>query len=139
MVIETVRNERGESLLETLITIVLMATAVTAVATALLTSVSTSSHHRREADLDTILRSVAETVKSPAVTYDPCPADYSAVANAWPVTEFTITVDQVKYWDGSSTFGAACSTDLGAQQITISVEANDDRASDVIDVVKRRP
>ncbi|MDX6200220.1 MAG: hypothetical protein QOJ79_3371 [Actinomycetota bacterium] len=126
---EARRGDRGETLIEILISLVIMGLAMTALLTGLAAASRTAGLHRDEADANTYVVQLAEQLK--AVTYDTtCAASpYSltgVVPGAWPAPTAT-----VKYWDAAAgTFTGSCldgNTALASyrkmQQVTIKVTA----------------
>lgn len=75
-------SERGDTLIEVLVTVVIISIAVTALLGGLLTSTSASVTHRHAADLDSIVRSFAETVRHNVETEQPVGQPGQAGASA---------------------------------------------------------
>ncbi len=114
-------GDRGETLIELLITIAIMGIAVVAILGAVLTAVGASSLHRSQVTAVNDLRSAAETLSRTAATgYTPC-ATSAQVATGLPPGG-GVTVAGVRYWNGSA-FGSSCSagSDQGLQQVTLQV------------------
>jgi type II secretory pathway pseudopilin PulG len=101
-------DESGETLMELLITIVIMAIGLTAVMAALLTTIVGSDVHNSMSQGEVVARDYGEAIKMKAIsagTYTACPTaaqltptlDASLVRAGW-----TPTITKVEYWDGKS-------------------------------------
>jgi Tfp pilus assembly protein PilV len=132
------------SLIEAVVALLILSTAVLVLLGGLATSIISSDMNRKNVTADAIARTWAENLQSSGVAYVPCTADagaaYSAAkpANLGP---YTATVTQVDYWDGSPTanFLTSCPAggDQGAERITLSVLSTDHRGGARIQLVKR--
>jgi len=155
-------DEGGFSLPEILITIVIVGVTFSAILGGLMTSISVSAFHRKEATADALARSAAEWVKDDARNpYDSSNADASSycviISPSCPLvgvsvpSGFSVTWT-VKCWDGSpvtsgspynlsstSRFStSACtSSDAGLQLVSITAASTDGRASEKVEVLKR--
>ena len=98
----TTTDQAGETLIETLVTVAIMAIAASAVLTGVMATVNTSQLHRAQADTQALLRSWAEAVS--AKTYVNCPTATDASFPAPPTLPagFTAQVNQVQYWNPST-------------------------------------
>jgi prepilin-type N-terminal cleavage/methylation domain-containing protein len=149
-------DEVGFSLPEILITIVIVGVTFSAILGGLMTSISVSAFHRKEATADALARSAAEWVKDDMRnTYDPSNADPTSysLGGVPPPSGFSVAITSVKCWDGSmpasgsynlssTTAGhfstSACTaSDAGLQLITIKASSTDGRASETVEVLKR--
>lgn len=136
-------DERGETLLEILVAVVLLGVAVVAVLGALLTAAKVSDLHRKQATAGAAARDYAETVarRVAAGGYVPCaaPSAYlpSAVGFGAP-GGYSASTTSVRYWTGSG-WGATCSSDQGLQLATVQVRSADGRAVERSAVVLRLP
>ena len=142
-------DESGESLLELLIAVAIMGIAVVAIMAGLVTSVLVSDVHRKQATAGTAVRDYAEAIQTSVAAdhYVPCadaasykpdaltPA-FSAPSGFTPI----VVAGSVRYWNGSS-WQTSCSiaSDLGLQQLTVQVTSADNRATERVTVVLRRP
>jgi Tfp pilus assembly protein PilV len=137
------RDERGESLLELLVAVVIMGVTVVAVVGALAVGARTSDIHRKQATAGTSARGYAETVgrRVAGGIYTGC-APTSAIAPATVgfavPAGYTASVVSVKYWNGSS-FAATCGSDTGLQQVVVQLASTDGRATERATVVVRKP
>jgi type II secretory pathway pseudopilin PulG len=123
------RSERGESLLELLITISILGIAVVAILTGLATAIRLSGAHRDQADAEVIVAAGAESLKQ--LEYAPCASSYPLSHQSW-----SLTVTSVKTWDGSA-FGDPCSPAATLQLVTIRAASPDGESVETLDVVKR--
>ncbi|MBI4934846.1 MAG: type II secretion system protein [Actinobacteria bacterium] len=126
--------DRGITLLELLITMVLMSLAFAAVLGGMGLFLKAANDQRSMAGLDADIRTYAEAlIASPysdcadAATYE------SAMQDLADSMDVVATVD-VAYWDGNvpAAFGPVCSTDLGVQQLTVSLRAGDGVTTDLV-------
>jgi prepilin-type N-terminal cleavage/methylation domain-containing protein len=121
--------EAGFSLPEVMITIVIVGVAFAAILGGMMTSITVSDLHRKEATADTLLRSAAEAVQDRQVSYVPC-AGSSAYGSALPAG---VSLTAVAYggWTTEPTppspaksFSSSCgSNDAGVQLITVSASS----------------
>ncbi|MFC0430083.1 prepilin-type N-terminal cleavage/methylation domain-containing protein [Kutzneria buriramensis] len=133
-------DERGETLLELLIAVVIMAVAVVAVVGALVNSIQLSDVHRKQATASAAVRDYGEAITN-AVDgggYVSCAGPSSYGTGFTPPAGYTKSVGSVKYWDGAA-WQTTCGADTGLQQVTIQVASADGRASEQLVVVVRKP
>ena len=122
------RGQAGESLLEIIITIMIMGLAIPAVVGAVMAAVGSSSQDRRQAQAQQLLTSWSETIAkaNTDTTYDNgnCqpPGYYEPGAPALPAG-FAVSVVSVKYWTAGA-FVAACAGDEGVRQLELRVTAD---------------
>jgi Tfp pilus assembly protein PilV len=139
----TVRGDRGETLIELMVAVMILSTAVVALVGAIALTVRVSDIHRKQATAGASVRAFAEALATkvaatPTGYHDATcatPANYTGMYTA--PTGFTATVTAVKFWSGSA-FVATC-PDNGVQLVSLSVASNDGRASETLDVVLRKP
>lgn len=148
-------DDRGESLIEILVAVLILGLTGSAVMGGLLIGVKVSDIHRKEATGGADVRSYAESVERAVAAggYAPCaaPSAYlpaaGTAANAVHFTAsagFTATVTAVEYWSDtgpgtSGTFGSTCAPDWGLQRVTLQVASDDGRATERAVVVLRAP
>ena len=136
------RSERGDTLVEVLMTIAILAVAFVGILAGLATAIRLSGIHRGQANADVVLTSAAESVKKQ--TYVACPG--VVLTSYTPTTGVTlpsgwsssnVTVTAVQKWNGTS-FQASCpATDQGLELVTITAATPDGKSTESIDVVKR--
>lgn len=139
-------GQRGETLLELLVTITIMGAAFVAILTGVGVAIASSDSHRQEATAEGVLRSYAERIEDsaePSTTYAECATTGSyAPAGFTAPTGWTVSVTNVAYLQTGNTFGGSCPSnpDLGAQQLTllaVSPHAKNG-ATETVVIVKRR-
>jgi prepilin-type N-terminal cleavage/methylation domain-containing protein len=147
-----VHAEDGFSLVEVLVTIVIVSVTFSALLGGLVTTITVSSLHRKQATADSVARSAAEWIKDGVQTpYQDCAGvgTYSLSALPHPAG-YSAAIQSVEYWDGAATIagtpyaldshlGPSCpgSGDKGMQRITIHVASADGQVSETVQVVKR--
>jgi prepilin-type N-terminal cleavage/methylation domain-containing protein len=137
-------GERGDTLIELLVAVVVMGIAVVAVSGGIAVSVRMSDIHRKQAQAGAYIRDFAEAVEN-AVQASPTAYVACAAAGTYdsyytvPSAAFTVAAPTpVRYWDGS-TFGTTCTTDSGVQQLSLRIDSADNRVSETLVVVIRKP
>jgi len=131
------RDERGETLVEIIISIAIMGIAFVALLGGMLTAASMSGRHRTQSEGVTQLVNAVEQVKR-------APYDASCAPSlTYPVTldnGWAAPTEVVKYWDGSS-YQDICYDDIGAgyasQQVQVTVTSPDGLFTYTETVVKR--
>jgi prepilin-type N-terminal cleavage/methylation domain-containing protein len=135
------RSERGDTLVEVLITISVVGIAFTGLLAGLATAINLSGVHRGQANADVVLVSAADSVKNQ--TYIACPivnlVSYNPtqgvnLPSGWSASDVAVT--SVKGWNGSA-FVSCPVVDGKLQLVTITATTPDSRSSESIDVVKR--
>ncbi len=123
------RGDAGESLLELIITIMIMGIAIPAVVGAVLAAVGSSSQDRRQVQAQQLLTSWSESIADATTdsTYNAgnCqpPSFYETGAFApatAPPAGFNVAVVEVKYWTAGA-FDPACANDEGVRQLRLHV------------------
>jgi len=141
-------DDRGDSLLEVLVAVVIIGVAVVGIMSGLLTSVSISDTHRKQASAGAYARNYAEALGTFVAGggYKTCgqPSDYTPATvgfTAYDSARFQATVSTVRYWISNAWTSSGCtaSTDSGLQQLTVSVASTDLRATESLVVVIRKP
>lgn len=141
------RIDRGDTLLEVVIAIAILGVCVVAFGTSIAIGAQVSDRHRKQADASAYLRNYAERIDAwvatghytgcvPANTYTPAVVGLSLASN------YTATQSAgLKFTYDSTTGGSwgACSSDNGAQQLTLTVASSDGRASEQLTMVIRQP
>jgi type II secretory pathway pseudopilin PulG len=145
LVEETRPRDRGESLIEILVSISILGIAGTAILGGIGMASSTSALHRTQAQAQNVVRNWAEAVSS--APYQACavPADFAATKPNLTDPQYagyTATVGAVQYWNGTA-FVGACSPDKGLQKVTLQLDAPQSLGiggfTQSLDVVVRRP
>ncbi len=102
-------KDQGETLVETILTVVIIGVAVTALVAALATTASAGAAHRNNVVADTVMRNYAEATKAAART---CVTGQTYAVVFQPPTGYTVSVAPT---------GTACPTVLTTRLLTLSV------------------
>ncbi|HJQ44865.1 MAG TPA: type II secretion system protein [Amycolatopsis sp.] len=135
-------GERGETLVELLVTVVILGLAGVALVAGLTTAVMVSDSHRKATGAGATIRDYAEAIESVVVTSGyqvSCAPTYAA--GFTPPSGFTApSITAVSYWNGAG-FPGTCdpATDTGVQRLTLRVSSVDGRASESLTIVVRNP
>jgi prepilin-type N-terminal cleavage/methylation domain-containing protein len=147
-----VHADEGFSLVEVLVTIVIVGVTFSALLGGLITTITVSSLHRKQATADSVARSAAEWIKDGVQTpYQNCAGVGAYSLSALPKPAgYSVAIQSVEYWDGAASvagtpyaldshLGPSCpgSGDKGTQRITIHVTSADGQANESVQVVKR--
>jgi type II secretory pathway pseudopilin PulG len=136
-------HDRGETLIELLVSIVVLGTAVVAVVGGLGTAIVMSDIHRKQAAIGVYLNEFAATIETAVAAsptqYVDCATDTSYPSYT-PGATYSADITQVRYWNGTA-FITSCSpgTDTGVQLLTLRVWSNDGRVDRSMDLVIRKP
>lgn len=114
-------RDAGETLIELLVTVVILGIVTVGITGALLAAGKASTMHRQQAVMQNALRSWAEQVNARAYTDCAAPGGFGSPSPALPAG-LTAAVASVRYWNGSS-FVDTCGTDTGVQQVTLQITA----------------
>ena len=141
-------GEAGVSLIEAVIAMFILATAIVALIGGLGTSLVAGDAQRKNVTADAFVRSWAERLQAaPWVSCaTPTTGAYSAatLVVTVPSAYATPSIASLDYWNGNSpaTYGNSCtantSTDT-AQRIALVVRSNDGRGGARVQIVKRKP
>jgi prepilin-type N-terminal cleavage/methylation domain-containing protein len=140
-------EDKGDTLIEVLVSVVIMGIAAVAIFGGLLTSVSLSSYHRHQSSAGTSVRNFGESVVKYAAgtgytacattaTYSPASVGYTAPSG------LAASAVSVQYWIGSAWTSTGCtsSTDTGVQKVSIQVTTSaDSRATELLTIIVRKP
>jgi type II secretory pathway pseudopilin PulG len=154
-----VRSLRGETLIESLASILVLSLVAAAAYTGVMLAIGSSSAHSRSGTSETLLRSAAEVLQNPDLPYRTCatPSAYAAALSPLSAGEpgFGVSVRRITHWraptaanpdslpstvrTSESEFQTSCSnaTDAGLQRIVVDVQRPDGRR-DTMTVLKRR-
>ena len=136
-------GERGDTLVEVMMTVAIVGIAFTGILTGLATAINLSGIDRGDANARTVLVSASESVKSQA--YVSCPgANNSSYNPASGVTLPTgwsasnVVVTQLSGWNGSAFVTCSgLSTDGKLQKIVVQATSPDARSTGSIEIIKR--
>jgi prepilin-type N-terminal cleavage/methylation domain-containing protein len=137
-----VREERGETLTEVLVTVSIMGILFVAVLGALSMSEITSDISKRQGIAESLVRSYGEQVQGLPYVNCATVSSYTIVGFSKP-TNFTVGPTAVRYWNGSNApaaFGAGCpSPDQGVQAVDLQAKTADGKVNETLTVYKRVP
>jgi prepilin-type N-terminal cleavage/methylation domain-containing protein len=145
------RGDAGVTLIELLVTVVILGVVFVAVLGGMATGMVVSDLHRKQATSETIIRGYAEAVKAASYTVCAGTAAYAASAVGYSVPTglrptYAVSVTAVKYWQpGGSTgsfvssLGTCPGSDNSLQSVALRVSSTDGRDSESMQVVKRKP
>ncbi len=145
-------NESGATLVEVLVTVMVLSIAIVALLGGLGTAVIVADQHRQQAVVGAAIHNYAEAMVGArsGTFYKPCVAagtrTQAGTLNKDVVFEDTSpngyvgTVTEVMYWDTASySFRpGSCTSDKGAQQVTLQVTSNGGKATLTTQVVLRK-
>jgi type II secretory pathway pseudopilin PulG len=142
------QRDRGETLVELLVTLSIMGIAVVALVGGVAASIRMSDIHRRQATAGAFVREYAEALETSVAAH---PSGYDLVCTGSTTYQspaiftpsdanYNAAVNGVLYWNGT-TFVSACTpgSDPGVQRVSLQVSSTDGRAVEKLDVVLRRP
>jgi type II secretory pathway pseudopilin PulG len=139
-------SDGGESLVEVLVAIVILGFAGVAIVAGLQMGVTASDIHRKQTTGGAYVRSFAEAIEQyvGANHYQNCAATNGYKVGA--VTSqlalpggYSATQDAAKSIDSTGIVADGCSSDTGIQQVTLRVSSGDNRSSEQLTIVLRRP
>jgi hypothetical protein len=143
-------HDRGETLVELLVAIAVMSTAVVTIIGATATAIRLSGIHREQAKAGAYLREFAEAIEASVANsptgYRPCnssglTATYTGYYTNPPSAPYQPDITAIRAWDGTGFTiapGASCS-DPGVQRVSLRVRNTTDNVSETLDIVIRRP
>jgi len=127
------RGQAGESLLEIIITIMIMGLAIPAVVGAVLAAVGSSTQDRRQVQAQQLLTSWSETIAKANTdgsygAYGACPPGSTYATGAFAPgavpAGFAVSVASIDYWNATtSTFGG-CPDDQGVRRLRLRVNVD---------------
>lgn len=146
------RRDDGLSMVEVLVAVVLLGTAVVAILGALRTSVKASALNRDHANAHAWLQTATDVLYGApredcgtiAASREPeVRAAYQDIVRTtvnpegWPAANIEV-VGPVLFWDGTQAYGSVCYDDAGInlQLVTLQVRAPDGRIVESVEVVK---
>lgn len=135
-------DERGETLVELLVTVVILGLAGVALVAGLTTALMIADTHRKAADAGTTIRNYAEAIETAVATSGyqvSCTPTYAAGFTP-PNGYTTPAIIAVRFWNGGA-FPGTCdpAVDTGVQQLTLRVSSVDGRAAESLTIVVRNP
>jgi type II secretory pathway component PulJ len=136
--------DRGESLVEVLIALIITSMAILLLMGALGTISRSSGVYRQQTDVGKVLAIAGETLANPSTPFHNCTTgtEYTAALSGADVDAggVTVTVTEVKYWNGT-TFQTSCRDDLALgyrqQLVTLTAQTGTASAKETLQVIKR--
>jgi len=139
------QRESGVTLVELLVTIVILGTAVVAVVGALAVAIRVSDQHRKHATAGAAVRAFAEALEREVAKepsgYQRCgnASQYLASYTTLPAN-YTAHIDGFAVWNGSAFVAVASPcNDQGVQKVSLRVSTDGGSISESLDVVLRLP
>jgi type II secretory pathway pseudopilin PulG len=138
-------DDRGETLLELIVAVVIMGIAVVAIVGGITTSVLLSDMHRKQATAGGAVRNYGEAVEKYVAStgYVNCASSGSYAPGTVGFTApsgYVASANPVRYWnDTSRAFSTSCATDGGVQAVALQVRSSDNRATETLTVMIRKP
>jgi Tfp pilus assembly protein PilV len=135
--------DRGETLIEVIVSVVILGLAVAGIMAGVATSVQMSDIQRKQATAGAAVRNYAERIEKYVAAghyvdcattggYTPALVGFTA-----PTGGFTASASAALSWNGSA--WVACATDNGYQMIAVMVSSSDGRAREKLFVIVRKP
>jgi Tfp pilus assembly protein PilV len=133
-------RDRGESLIELLVAVLIIGTAVVAVVGGLGTAIMMSDLHRKQAGVAEHMKIYAADIESAVAASSTQYADCAMpMYPNYSSAGYTGTVTQVRYWNGSAFVTSCAPGDPGVQRLTLHVSSPDGRVDQTMDLIIRRP
>lgn len=144
-------SEAGFTLVEMLVTVAIVGIAFAVFVGGMLTSIIGSDSHRKAANVDLAARTFADAIESLGTSYFDCTNTNAATVAHYqaayaPPSGITAAVNSVEYLDSAVDTGGAGVDPFvaspchdGVQRVTITVHSLDNRATQVLKIMKRQP
>ena len=135
-------SDRGTTLVEVIVTVVIMGIAFTAILGGVATQIIVSDVHRKQATAQTALRSYAEAVQAKSSwpdCFSATPANVTAnygpaAVNYTAPSSYSAAATAVQFWDGAA-FQSTCTKNPGSILVSIQVSDASNKATESMDVV----
>ncbi|HEY2296177.1 MAG TPA: prepilin-type N-terminal cleavage/methylation domain-containing protein [Jatrophihabitans sp.] len=131
-------DDRGETLLELVVTIAILGVCVVGIGAGIALSVKISSIHRDQATADAFLHNYAESIQT---SYTTCASSTTYSSGLPTPNGFASPTSSVKFWNGAAfTNLSPCTSasDPGLQQVTLNLNSTDGFTSESLVVVLRK-
>jgi type II secretory pathway pseudopilin PulG len=133
-------RDAGETLVELLVTVVILGIATSGISAALLATVDASGLHRQQVLARAALRSWAEQIGTGTYVNCAVASNFAAPSPALP-SGLTAAVAGVSYWNGTS-FAGSCGVDTGVQKVRLRITAANGLSTPLsreVEVIVRKP
>jgi Tfp pilus assembly protein PilV len=132
-----VTDDRGSSLIEVMVAVIVLGTAAIAAVGALYTSIAVSGTHRDQTTAATVARDYTERIAgAPDLDCSSAAGTYGSYAGAVDIpTGYTASVGPIESWTGSS--WGACVTDK-LQRVTVVATSDDGVSENSVVVVRQQ-
>jgi len=134
-------HDHGETLLELLVAVLIMGTAVVAVVGGFGVAIMMSDIHRKQAGvaehMKIFVANIEGAVAASPTQYVDCATPGSYPAYTTP--DYNGNVTQVGYWNGSAFVASCAAVDTGIQRLRLRVSSTDGRAALTMDLIIRKP
>jgi type II secretory pathway pseudopilin PulG len=133
---EARRAERGETLIELILTVTILAVGIVALVGGLADGILASDTHRKHSTAGTVANNAAEYLLDSGLAWN-ASGSYGGLPTA---SGYTTSLN-ARCWNGDSpaTFAACPNGNRGLQELTITVTATDGKGRETVTVLKRRP
>lgn len=131
-------SDHGETLIEIVVAVAILGIAAVAIMIGLTSTATVSDVQRKEATAGADVRNYAETIEA-TVAGGGYAAGAAQYATYSPGTGYTATMTSKNCWDSSAWKPCTSTTDHGVQQLTLQVASTDQRATEQLVIVVRRP
>jgi Tfp pilus assembly protein PilV len=134
-------HDRGETLIELLVAVLIIGTAVVAVVGGLGTAIMLSDIHRKQAGVAEHMKIYAANIEGAIAASPTQYVDFCATPSYpnYTAAGYNGTVTEVRYWNGSAFVTSCAPGDTGVQRLTLRVRSTDGRAEQTMDLIIRKP
>jgi prepilin-type N-terminal cleavage/methylation domain-containing protein len=131
-------DDRGASLIEVLVAVVVLGTAGVAAIGSLYTSIRVSDVHRDQATAAAVAGDYSERIAgAPDLGCASAAATYASVASQVDIPAgYSADVDPIEWWTGSG--WGACTAGAGLQRVTVEVSSDDGVSERSVVVVRQQ-
>lgn len=141
-------DERGETLLELIISLAILGLGLVAIMSGVALSLKSSDIHRKQVTAAAAVRDFAEAIETSVSGsgYVPCATTSSYAGLYTAPSAYAASVKAVDYWTGTTWSPSACTTatDSGVERVTLQVSSGDSSAAgrgavETLVVIVRKP
>ena len=137
------RSERGDTLIEVIVSVVILGIVTAGLLAGMTTTIASSTISRNQANAEAVLTSVAEALRDPTSYPYQCPGNYALgtipnLPTGWSTSQVTIT-SEGQWDDASQQFLPACAVPAQMQKLNITVRSPDGALTWSREIVKGAP